>query len=94
MNHAALPRFRWIALSPLALALLPGACRCAPSIEIAGAYFPAWLSLGLIAVACAIVARVAMMASGLNEELPLQLFVCLSIGLFVAALVWVAWIGA
>ena len=81
-------------MSPLALALLPGGCRCAPSIEIAGAYFPAWLGVGVVAVACAILARLAMMASGLSEELPLQLLVCISIGLFVAALAWIAWIGA
>ncbi len=78
---------------PLALAFSPTPCRCAPSIEIAGAYFPAWLAVGLLAVACAILARLVMMASGLAEELPLQLFVCLSIGLFVGALVWMAWIG-
>ena len=93
MNHVASSRLQRIALLPLALSLLPSACRCAPSIEIAGAYFPAWLSLGILAVACAIAARLVMIASGLNEAVPLQLFVCVSIGLLVAAIAWVAWIG-
>ena len=72
---------------------MPIPCRCAPSIEIAGAYFPAWLGVGLLAAAGAILARLAMVASGLATELPLQLFVCISIGLFIGALVWIAWIG-
>jgi hypothetical protein len=94
MSHV-LPsaRFGRIAPFPLALALLPGPCRCAPSIEVAGAYFPAWLGVGLLAVVCAILARLVMVASGLAEELPLQLFVCVSIGLFLGALAWIAWIG-
>lgn len=86
-------RFEWIAGPVLALALLPGACRGAPSVEVAGAYFPAWLSCALVAVVGAILARAAMVATGLAEVIPLQLFVCFSIGLLVAALVWVAWIG-
>ena len=93
MSHVPSPRYWRTALFPLALALLSGHCRCAPSIQVAGAYFPAWLAFGLGAVGCAILARLVMVASGLAESLPLQLFVCLSIGLFVAALAWVAWIG-
>jgi hypothetical protein len=93
MNHVPSSRLQRIALFPLALAFLPVPSRCAPSVEIAGAYFPAWLGVGLVAVACAILARLVMVASGLAEELPLQLFVCISIGLFIGALVWIAWIG-
>ena len=87
------PKLERIALSVLALAWLPGTCRGAPSIEVAGAYFPAWLACALAAVVGAILARVAMVATGLAQVLPLQLFVCISIGLLVAALVWTAWIG-
>ncbi len=43
MRDIPLPRFDRIALPLVALALLPGSCRGAPSIEVAGAYFPAWL---------------------------------------------------
>ena len=86
-------RFEWIVGPVLALALFPEACRGAPSVDVAGAYFPAWLSCALVAVVGAILARVAMVATGLAQVIPLQLFVCISIGLLLAALVWVAWIG-
>lgn len=93
MRTIPLPRFDWIALPLVALALLPGSCRGAPSIEVAGAYFPAWLGCSLAAVIGAIVARVAMVATGLGRVLPFQLLVSISIGLLVAAFVWMTWIG-
>ena len=93
MHKASSPRSRRVTEYILAVTLLPGACRAAPSIEVAGAYFPAWLACALVAVVGAIVARTAMVATGLAQVMPLQLFVCISIGLLVAALVWIAWIG-
>jgi hypothetical protein len=93
MRNDPSPRSERIALSLLALAWLPGACRAAPSIDVAGAYFPAWLGCALAAVVGAILARAAMVATGLAQVLPLQLFVCISTGLLVGALVWIAWIG-
>ena len=93
MRNFPSSRFERIARPVLALALLPATCRGAPSIELAGAYFPAWLGCALVAVFGAILARAAMVVSGLAQVLPLQLFVCVSIGLLVAALVWLAWIG-
>ena len=93
MHTSSSPRSRRITGHLLALAMLPAACRAAPSIDVAGAYFPAWLGCALVAVAGAIVARAAMVATGLAQVLPLQLFVCISIGLLLAALVWAAWIG-
>jgi hypothetical protein len=93
MHNVSSPRSRRITEYILAATMLPAACRAAPSIEVAGAYFPAWLACALAAVVGAIVARTAMVVTGLAQVMPLQLFVCISIGLLVAALVWIAWIG-
>ncbi len=93
MRNPSMPRLARVALSVLALAWLPGTCRGAPSIEVAGAYIPAWLACALAAVAGAAVARAAMVATGLAHILPLQLLMCISIGLLVAVLVWIAWMG-
>ena len=80
-------------LTALALAWFPTGCSGAPSIALAGAYFPVWLACGLIGAAGAIVARIVMVASGLARILPLQLFVCTSLGLAGAVAAWVAWNG-
>jgi len=82
------------ALPALALTCLPAGCAGAPSITVAGAYFPAWLACALVAVAGAIVARIAMVATGLAGTLPLQLSVCVALGSLCGLALWAAWVGA
>jgi hypothetical protein len=47
----------------------------------------------LLGIIVAIGARVGFIASGLAGVLPFQLFVCTSIGLCFALLVWLLWFG-
>jgi hypothetical protein len=67
------------------------ALRGAPSFVLFGAFFPACMLLAAIAILVAIGTRVALVATGLAEILPLQLFVCVSIGLTVTILIWLLW---
>lgn len=75
-----------------ALALCLSGCNGAPSLTIAGAYFPAWLLCAIIAVVVAIVVRSIMVATGLSNRIPFQLAVCLSIGVIVALIFWRLWV--
>ncbi|MBO9647489.1 MAG: hypothetical protein J7605_03200 [Variovorax sp.] len=68
-------------------------CAGAPSIPLAGAYFPAWLLCALVGVVGAAVARALFVTSGVAQLLPLQLFVCTAIGAAIAALLWWVWVG-
>jgi len=68
-------------------------CAGAPSITVAGAYFPAWLACALIGIAAALAARVVLSVSGLVSVLPLPLLVCSAVGAACATLAWAAWIG-
>ena len=72
-----------------------GGCgvRGAPSFEIAGSYFPAWMWCALIGIVLAIAVRVGFVASGLAGVLPYQLFVCAAIGLCGALGLWLVWFG-
>jgi hypothetical protein len=79
-------------LATLAPAGLLGGCAAAPSITVAGAYFPAWLVCALIGVLGAIVARMVLTGAGLGQALPLQLLVCLSVGVACAAVAWAGWV--
>jgi hypothetical protein len=84
---------RALALLPtLASAGILGGCAAAPSIPIAGAYFPAWLVCALIGVLGAIVARMVLGGTGLGQALALQLLVYLSVGVVCAALAWAGWV--
>lgn len=45
----------------------------------------------LFGILAAIAARALMVATGLSEALPLQLFICVSVGLTIAIGVWLLW---
>jgi len=68
-------------------------CAGAPSITIAGAYFPAWLLCSILAAVVAMVTRYAMVTTGLAELVPFQLSVCLSVGVIAAVIVWRIWVA-
>jgi hypothetical protein len=65
----------------------------APSYMLFGAFFPAWMLCALIGILAAVAARAVMVSSGLARILPFQLFVCASIGLIVALILWLVWFG-
>jgi YtcA family len=65
----------------------------APSFDLFGAFFPAWLLCGVIGVVGAIVARVVFVSTGLANTLPYQLAVCAAIGVITALLVWLVGFG-
>ena len=60
----------------------------APSFELFGAYFPAWMFCALVGIIAGVIARMIFLLSGTADVLPHQLTVCTSIGLIVALLVW------
>ena len=65
----------------------------APSFDLFGAFFPAWLVCGLIGVAGALGARAVFVGTGLANVVPFQLFVCTAIGVIVAIMAWLLWFG-
>ena len=71
-------------LAPLAAIALGGCAETqAPSIPLFGAYFPAWLLCATIGILGAVVIRVLFVLIGLDDRLPLRLFVyvCLAAGI-------------
>ena len=63
----------------------------APAYTLFGAYFPAWMFCATLGILAAIVARALFVATGFASVLPLQLFVCASIGLCVALYAELTW---
>jgi YtcA family len=68
-------------------------CSGAPSFDLFGAFFPAWLLCGIIGIAGAVVARVVCISTGLAGTLPYQLAVCTAIGVMTAVMVWLLGFG-
>jgi hypothetical protein len=65
----------------------------APSFELFGAFFPAWLFCGLIGLVASGAARGLFVATGLSHLLPYQPFVHVAIGVISACLAWLLWFG-
>ena len=76
-------------------ACLLGGCslKGAPSYSIFGAFFPAWLLCGTLGIVGAGVARAVLVASGLSDVLPYQLFLCTAVGVIVALFCWLIGFG-
>jgi hypothetical protein len=68
-----------------------GFLRGAPSFALFGAFFPGWMVCAGLGILAAMGARVLFVRTGLSNTLPLQLFVCASIGLMASLLVWSLW---
>jgi YtcA family len=82
-----------IALLCLASILSGCSASGAPSFDLFGAFFPAWLLCGVIGIAGAGLARVAFVSRGLANVLPYQLAVCTAIGVITAVMVWLVGFG-
>lgn len=65
----------------------------APSFELFGAFFPAWLFCGILGVVAAAAARGFFVGTGISDLLPYQLFVCAAIGVIAACGAWLFWFG-
>ena len=65
----------------------------APSLNLVGAFFPAWLVFGGIGMLAALLSRVAFVALGLDAILPFRLFAYTSVGVIVAGLGWLLCFG-
>jgi hypothetical protein len=60
----------------------------APSFELFGAFFPAWMLCALIGILGAAGTRLVLTTSTVNEAIPFQLAVCTAVGVIVGLLVW------
>jgi hypothetical protein len=92
---------RWIKRHPVSAGVLAlplfSLCGCsdagAPSFDIFGAFFPAWLLCAVLGIFIALGARIFFAARNLTDILPFQLSVCTSIGAIFALLFWLTCFG-
>lgn len=71
------------------VALSLGGCSAgAPTVFLAGAYFPAWLLCAVAGVVGAVIVRIGLVAAGIDDTIPFRLpvYICIAIviGLLVA----------
>jgi hypothetical protein len=61
----------------------------APSFNLFGAFFPAWMLCALIAIVAALTARVVLSTPRFADTLPLPLAVCTAVGVIVGLFTWI-----
>jgi YtcA family len=92
---------RWFKRPPISAGFLAppllSLCGCseagAPSFDLFGAFFPAWLLCGVLGIFVALGARIFFAARNLTDVLPFQLPLCASLGTILALLLWIVWFG-
>lgn len=65
----------------------------APSFELFGAFFPAWLLCALIGIIGAASAHLVLTTPAFSEVVPFQLPVCTAVGVLVGLLAWMVLFG-
>ncbi|MGI4764683.1 MAG: YtcA family lipoprotein [Janthinobacterium lividum] len=72
-----------------------GGCRLAgaPSYSLFGAFFPAWLLCSVLGLVAAFLFRGVVIATGLEEAMPLRLLVYTAFGAGLAVWLWLALFG-
>jgi hypothetical protein len=89
----------WIKRRPVSVVALPllSLCGCseagAPSLDLFGAFFPAWLLCAVLGIFVALGARIFFAARNLVDVLPFQLPLCTSLGAIFALLTWLICFG-
>ena len=65
----------------------------APSFDLFGAFFPAWLAFGVLGTVAALLSRALFIAVGFDMLLRLRLFAYIAIGITVGAIGWLVCYG-
>jgi hypothetical protein len=77
-----------VVLFPALLSLSGCGAAGAPSYDLFGAFFPAWMFCAVIGIVGAALARVVFVGTGLAAILPYQLLVCTAVGTIMAIAAW------
>lgn len=65
----------------------------APAFVVFGAYFPGWMLCALLGILASLVLRAGFVAVGIDQQLPLRLFVYLAAAMLIGGLLWLEWFG-
>ena len=76
VGHCFTGRILWRTAAGMSLVLLTG-CRCAPSINLVGSFFPGWMLCMALCAIGTLVVRQIFVKNGIDGHLPLRVFIYL-----------------
>ena len=80
-------------LWPVALTLLVSGCSHAPTLNLFGSYFPAWMLCAVAGILAAVVIRQILALIGIHEFVPAPLLTYTGFAVSGALLLWLFWFG-
>jgi len=75
------------------LALPLAACDSAPTMDLLGSYFPAWMLCAVFGVAAAVIIRQLLAATGINDYVVAPLLTYAGLVVAATLLAWLFWFG-
>jgi YtcA family len=76
-----------------AIALPVAACNYAPTMDLFGSYFPAWMLCAAIGIVVAIIIRQILAMSGINDYVVAPLLTYAGLAVSATLLAWLLWFG-
>jgi YtcA family len=82
-----------LALWRVAIALPAAACNYAPTMDLLGSYFPAWMLCAAIGIVAAVVIRQILAVAGINDYVVAPLLTYAGLAVSATLLAWLLWFG-
>jgi hypothetical protein len=80
-------------LGRVAIALPVAACSYAPTMDLLGSYFPAWMLCAAVGIVAAVVIRQILAVVGINDYVVAPLLTYAGLAVSATLLVWLFWFG-
>jgi len=74
-----------------AIALPMAGCSHAPTLNLLGSYFPAWMLCAVVGIVASVIVRQILVVSGISEYVVAPLLTYAALALFVTFLIWLLW---
>jgi hypothetical protein len=81
------------ALTRVTIALPVAACNYAPTMDLFGSFFPAWMLCAAIGIIAAIIIRQILAVVGINDYVVAPLLTYAALAVSVTLLAWLLWFG-
>jgi hypothetical protein len=77
----------------VAVALTVAACNYAPTMDLLGSYFPAWMLCAALGIVAAVIIRQILAVAGINDYVVAPLLTYATLAASATLLAWLLWFG-
>ena len=77
----------------IAIALPVAACNYAPTMDLFGSYFPAWMLCAAVGIVVAVIIRQILAGAGINNYVVAPLLTYAGLAVSATLLAWLLWFG-